>query len=307
MNAADRHDKAKAIIATYRVRSVEALKEFPDHPNAGDALFLIDYLTELQSWDVVEKTTAELRRALASNRQLTRLVEGLRERIDEAVCDEKRDGESLDRMRSERDQARHDADVHRQRADDQTHACQETAKQLNTARAHLESSRARVVELMRERDELKMQLHEDAFASDMRVREELAACRGALASTQVELGEARARGADNADDVMRLANDKAECLLTLQRHRDIYRDQRDDALSDLAEARAKLAEYERTLGECVKAMDLWGAQEDGVPESGPDELGSIGSAYDNAKMLLGWAHTSNRATREQPADGESHE
>lgn len=47
--------------------------------------------------------------------------------------------------------------------------------------------------------------------------------------------------------------------------------------------------FREALGDCVKAMDLWGSQEDGVPEAGEDLMGSIGRAYDNAKAMLCWA------------------
>lgn len=48
------------------------------------------------------------------------------------------------------------------------------------------------------------------------------------------------------------------------------------------------------LGACAQAMETWGSWEDGVPEAGEGEYGSVGKAYDNAKMLLAW-----------PADGKT--
>lgn len=40
------------------------------------------------------------------------------------------------------------------------------------------------------------------------------------------------------------------------------------------------------IGRLVRAMDVWGSQEDGVPEAGPGPLGEIGKAYEEAKRLL---------------------
>lgn len=50
---------------------------------------------------------------------------------------------------------------------------------------------------------------------------------------------------------------------------------------------ARVADLESKLRDCVTAMELWGAWEDGVPEAGDGEHGFVGNAYDIAKAVLG--------------------
>ena len=61
---------------------------------------------------------------------------------------------------------------------------------------------------------------------------------------------------------------------------------RDAALASASEARAAADRLWTMVGRLVRAMRVWGAQEDGVPEAGPGEIGSIGGAYDDARALL---------------------
>lgn len=85
------------------------------------------------------------------------------------------------------------------------------------------------------------------------------------------------RGGIAGDTVRGLEAHLRDCMAEIRRLR-----------SQLATVTADRDWFLKALGDCVKAMELWGSQEDGVPEAGEDLMGSIGKAYDNAKAILRW-------------------
>jgi len=58
-------------------------------------------------------------------------------------------------------------------------------------------------------------------------------------------------------------------------------------LCQIPELIRAIEEHREVLSDLIGAMDIWGSWEDGVPQAGADEFGSVGMRYNRACKLLG--------------------